>query len=342
MRARVLVAGICLVLAAGCRAPLPTADPRANADTVATLQFFKTLEGRSEHRLLSGQFANFGRGSGLRLMTQIHEKTGQWPAILGVDYADFQAGGLTIEAPNRAVMDYWRQGGWVSISAHLYNPARTNAPAGGLRDGGVDLGQLLDPVSDVHARWMAELDQLAEGLQQLKDAGVVVLWRPFHEMNGGWFWWGGKDPATFIRLWRQMFDYFTRVKKLNNLLWVYSPNHGLRTADYYPGDDCVDLVGLDAYTDNIDPEHIRGYPEVAAIGKPFGFTEFGPHGPSNPPGNYDYLRFLDGVRTNFPKAVFFMSWNGRWSLGSNTNVSEFLNNPYVANRDELPKLPGRR
>src|SRR5690349_8829219 len=110
-----------------------------------------------------------------------------------------------------------------------------------------------------HRRWLKELDRVAEGLEQLKKAGVVVLWRPFHEMNGDWFWWNGKDPDTFIKLWRQMFDYFTTTKQLDNLLWVYSPNHGKKTTDYYPGDRYVDIVGLDAYTDFVDPDHIKGY-----------------------------------------------------------------------------------
>jgi mannan endo-1,4-beta-mannosidase len=133
-----------------------------------------------------------------------------------------------------------------------------------------------------------------------------------------------------------MFDYFTQTKGLNNLLWVYAPNHGAKTARYYPGDHYVDLVGLDAYTDFVDPEHIKGYAEVAALPKPFGFTEFGPHGASNPPGTYDYTRFLAGVRANFPATCFFMSWNGKWSLASNFNTRQLLDDPLIVNLDGLP------
>jgi peptidoglycan/xylan/chitin deacetylase (PgdA/CDA1 family) len=164
----------------------------------------------------------------------------------------------------------------------------------------------------------------------------VVLWRPFHEMNGGWFWWGAKDPETFIRVWRHMFDYFTKTKGLDNLLWVYSPNHGNKTAAYYAGDQYVDLVGLDAYTDFVDPQHIAGYEAVAKLPKPFGFTEFGPHGPENPPGNYDYLRFLEGVKKNFPKTTFFLAWHAKWSLAQNQNTKELLENPWLVNREDLP------
>jgi mannan endo-1,4-beta-mannosidase len=326
-----LLAVICL---SGCRTAQPAANPDSNAKTKAVLKYFQSLESRSDKRLLSGQFSNFGNGANLRLVTQIHEQTGHWPAILGVDYADFRKG-ITYDAPNKAAIEYWKQGGLVTISTHLYDPARTNE-AGGLRDKDVDLNTLLDPGTETHARWMHELDQIADGLQQLKTNGVVVLWRPFHEMNGNWFWWDGKDPETFKKLWRQMFDYFTKTRDLNNLLWVYAPNHGTNTAVYYPGDHYVDLVGLDAYTDFVDTNHIFGYAEVARLSKPFGFTEFGPHGPSNPPGDFDYLRFLDGVKKNFPRTVFFMSWNAKWSLARNTNVTKMLNNPWMVNREDLP------
>jgi mannan endo-1,4-beta-mannosidase len=155
-------------------------------------------------------------------------------------------------------------------------------------------------------------------------------------MNGGWFWWGAKEPEAFIKVWRHMFDYFSKTKGLDNLLWVYGPNHGDKTAANYAGDQYVDLVGLDAYTDFVDTGHIRGYADVAKIEKPFGFTEYGPHGSQNPPGDYDYLRFLSGVKKDFPTAVFFMSWDAKWSLARNNNVKEMLSDSWIVNRDELP------
>jgi mannan endo-1,4-beta-mannosidase len=331
----VLAVGLwsCAALAQSDTAP---ANPGANAATRAVLAYFQGLSAAPARHVVSGQFSNFGKGASLRLMTNVYEKTGHWPAIIGVDYADLGRGGLETARPNQTAIEYWKQGGLVTVSAHLYDPANTNG--GGLRDKGVDLSSLLAAEGDAHTRWMGELDRLAGGLQELRAAGVVVLWRPFHEMNGGWFWWGGKDPQTFINVWRQMFDYFTNVKGLDNLLWVYSPNHGSNTASYYAGGRYVDLVGLDAYTDFIDPDHIKGYPEVAALPKPFGFTEFGPHGPQNPPGDYDYTRFLAGVERDFPKTCFFMSWNGRWSLASNQKTKELLDDPVIVNRENLPAL----
>ncbi|MDD2763521.1 MAG: glycosyl hydrolase [Opitutaceae bacterium] len=321
-------------------AALAPANPQVNPRARAVLDFIGSLETRPDKHLLSGQFTNSGTLVSMELPEKIHQQTGRWPALIGVDYADFydptdaQRCNLSPRVPNQAAIAYWRAGGLVTVCAHLYNPA--NPAGGGLRDQGVDLAELLAPGTATHQRWMKELDELAAGLQELKEAGVVVLWRPFHEMNGGWFWWGKKDPAIFIRVWRHMFDYFTKDKGLDNLLWVYGPNHGDHTADYYPGDAYVDVVGLDAYTDDVDQDHIKGYAEVARLPKPFGFTEYGPHGPKDPPGDYDYRRFIPALQAHFPRATFFMIWNDKWCPAHNFHAREFFEHPWMANREDLP------
>ena len=330
-----LLAGVSVAYAPA-RAAEP-ANPKTNAKARAILDYLESLPRRpqNEKRLISGQFAGFGSGTTLRACEEAFKTTGHWPAMIGLDYAEFPTGGLDFKVINRLAMEYARSGGLVTISAHLYNPA--NPKQGGLRNKGVDLKTLLSAGHATHHRWMEELDILAAGLKQLQDAGVVVLWRPFHEMNGDWFWWGGKDPEAFKSVWRHMFDYFTKTKGLNHLLWVYGPNHGKKTAAYYAGDAYTDVVGLDAYTDFVDPKHIMGYPEVASLPKPFGFTEFGPHGPHNPPGNYNYLRFRDGIEANFPKTCFFLSWNDKWGLGRNINTKALLDHPWIINREDLPR-----
>jgi mannan endo-1,4-beta-mannosidase len=312
---------------------LEPANPKATAKARAILNYLEKLPERADKRLLSGQFTDCGPNAKLAMCAEVHEKTGHWPAIIGLDYADFATAGLEYKTVNRVAIAYARQGGLVSISAHVYNPA--NPKSRGPWEKGPDLNQLLTPGNEAHVRWMKALDIMAAGLKELQDAEVVVLWRPFHEMNGGWFWWGARQPDAFIRLWRHMFDYFTRTKGLNNLLWVYSPNHGAKTADYYPGDRYVDLVGLDAYTDFVDPQHIKGYEALARLPKPFGFTEFGPHGPHNPPGDYDYPRFLDGVQKHFPRTTFFLAWHHKWSLARNMNARQLLEHPWLVNREDL-------
>jgi len=332
---RVLCSWIVLGATRGLLAQEP-ANTNASPSARAVLRYLHQLEGRQDNRVLSGQFVDFGEPCTLRLLEKVHDRTEKWPAIAGVDYADFSRGGITTKKPNQTAIAWWQAGGLVSVSAHMYNPANPNG--GGLRDKGVDLDSLLKEGTETNKRWMRQLDQMAEGLQELEAAGVVTLWRPFHEMNGDWFWWGAKDPESFKRLWRHMFQYYTVEKGLNHLLWAYGPNKGSRTADYYAGDGFVDIIGLDAYTDHVDAKTIVGYKELAQIRKPFGFSEYGPHGSSRPPGDFDYRRMIDGFKKDFPRTTFFMSWNGNWSLATNQFTKELMADPWVVDRDELPSF----
>lgn len=91
--------------------------------------------------------------------------------------------------------------------------------------------------------FMQDLANIAAYLKLLKEADIPVIWRPFHEAAGGWFWWG-KDAASFKAVWIAMFNYF-KAEGLDNLIWVYTaePND----AEWYPGDAYVDIVGRDLY-----------------------------------------------------------------------------------------------
>lgn len=88
-----------------------------------------------------------------------------------------------------------------------------------------------------------DLKNAAAYLKLLRDADIPVLWRPFHEAAGGWFWWG-KDAASFKSLWIAMFNYF-KTEGLDNLIWVWTTEGN--DADWYPGDQYVDIVGCDVY-----------------------------------------------------------------------------------------------
>ena len=88
-----------------------------------------------------------------------------------------------------------------------------------------------------------DLKNTAAYLKLLRDADIPILWRPFHEAAGGWFWWG-KDAASFKSLWIAMFNYF-KTEGLDNLIWVWTTEGN--DSDWYPGDQYVDIVGRDVY-----------------------------------------------------------------------------------------------
>jgi mannan endo-1,4-beta-mannosidase len=183
MKRRLALGALAGGLALGPAFAAEPANPAASGAARAVLDYFHRLGREPTPRILSGQFADFGHRANLRLLEEIHAKTGRWPGLIGVDYAAFPRGGLTFEAPNKAGIEYWKQGGLVTVSAHLYNPA--NPKGGGLRDPGVNLADLLAPGTETHRRWMQELDQLATGLQALLAlvSGHVLCVTPLSRMT---------------------------------------------------------------------------------------------------------------------------------------------------------------
>jgi hypothetical protein len=191
---------------------------------------------------------------------------------------------------------------------------------------------------------MAELDKIAAGLAELRDAGVVVLWRPFHEMTfNRTFWWDigahPGNPEPFKDMWRHMFDYFTYEKGLNNLLWVYSAGNNesenpvLETL--YPGDEYVDIVGIDIYNDTV---YIGGsaYQKLLGLDKPFALTEFGP---GVRDGSFDNVRLINTIKQRYPQTSYFLLWHS-WTdneiaIVDNQNAIALLNDPWVITRDEV-------
>ncbi len=121
--------------------------------------------------------------------------------------------------------------------------------------------------------WKEQADKIAGYLKQLRDADIPVLWRPYHEMNGVWFWWcNQKGEQGFKRLWIMMYDYFTKHHKLNNLIWVWNTNAPRDIPNdeawayelFYPGDNYVDILAADVYRKDYKQSH---HDQLIALGK---------------------------------------------------------------------------
>jgi beta-mannanase len=103
----------------------------------------------------------------------------------------------------------------------------------------------------------------ADLLTQLRDANVPVLCRPYHELNGNWFWWGKQGPDKFKKLWITMYNYFVKEQGLNNIILVLCYT-GQPDGNWYPGDEYMDIAGADTYVKNDEPQ-VKIYHEVKAI-----------------------------------------------------------------------------
>ncbi len=109
---------------------------------------------------------------------------------------------------------------------------------------------LANPAGEDYALLLRDIDAIASELQKFEDAGVPVIWRPLHEAQGGWFWWGAQGPDAFKELWSLMYDRMTNHHGLHNLIWEFTSSAAEGDyLDWYPGDDVVDIVSVDIYTD---------------------------------------------------------------------------------------------
>ncbi|RYZ91921.1 MAG: beta-mannosidase, partial [Sphingobacteriaceae bacterium] len=313
--------------------------------------------------VLSGAFGGYSGISGPDAYGEsesdnIFAWTQQRAAIYACDYArgwDYTNAGNEAELINydcnASLIRHWQLGGLVQISNHLPNPVfegnkivdADNVVKGGLKKAinNTQYSRILTANTDERKRWLAILDKVAAGLKNLRDNGVIVIYRPLHEMNGSWFWWGATGyntndmvrMANYKALYKDMYNYFTYTKGLNNLIWVYSPDQSVEyKTNYYPGASYVDIVGLDSYIDN--PEDMTGYAEMIGLNKPFALAEVGPYTIN---GLYDYTKLLDAIRTKFPKVTYFIPWNAGWSPAKNTYFSPWgaYNNSWTINKGEI-------
>jgi mannan endo-1,4-beta-mannosidase len=110
---------------------------------------------------------------------------------------------------------------------------------------------------------LSDMDVIAKELLILQAANIPVIWRPLHEADGGWFWWGAWGPDSCKTLYRLMFERYTKVHKLRNLIWLWNSV----TPSWYPGADVVDILGYDSYPAVGDHGPVdTQYQELIALG----------------------------------------------------------------------------
>jgi len=92
-----------------------------------------------------------------------------------------------------------------------------------------------------------DLQKLADYMKPISDAGIPVIWRPFHEASGGWFWWAAGGPEVYKQLWQMMYKYLIEERELNNLIWVWTSDSKGNDEEWFPGNEYVDIIGRDLY-----------------------------------------------------------------------------------------------
>jgi len=193
----------------------------------------------------------------------VRERTGREPALAALDLMDYSPSrrerGAKPEGQTEAAIEWLRAGGGIlSYSWHWNAPCDLlDQPDGKEWYKGFyakattfDLQAVLaDPAGERYRLLLRDIDAIAAELRKLAEADIPVLWRPLHEAQGAWFWWGAKGPGPFVQLWRLLYQRLTEHHGLHHLIWVYSPpGNGLAARDWYPGDEWVDVVAPDIYS----------------------------------------------------------------------------------------------
>lgn len=274
---------------------------------------------------LTGQMESTWMGSADYEMNYIEENTGKLPAIRGLDFMSNDFLGVA----NRAA-EWWEKGGIVTICWHTgadFSSGYTEC----LEDD-INWEEAFIPGTDTYNALLEGMDRAVPALQKLEDEGVPVLWRPFHELDGGWFWWSKGGADNFVKLWQMMYSRYTDYWGLDNLIWVYGYSSNGREMDaWYPGDDYVDLMGADSYTPGANADLFMECESIHPDGMPIVFHECG------------MIPSEEEMKEAETDWLYFMVWHTDWltdtSMGNTVEyLNEVYNSEYFITLDELLAL----
>ena len=286
--------------------PCVPVNPNATPEARAVLQKICDVSGKA---ILTGQH-NYPNERNLDTEA-IHTLTGKYPAIWGSDFG-FTSGEDQDAITHRDLMiqearRQYAAGSIVYLCWHMMRPTDDEPGQPGASWSGSVQAKLTDDQwlelitsdSPLHQRWEKYMDTAAGYLKQLQDAHIPVLFRPMHENNGSFFWWGGRPgPYGTAELYREVYNRMVNVHHLDNLVWVWNQNGpapGGQFYDFFPGPQYCDIVSYDNYRTLDD----RYYQEILTIanGKPIALGEVG----TPPPPE---------LLAAQPKWAFYMTWAG--------------------------------
>lgn len=205
--------------------------------------------------------------------SDVFEVCGDYPAILGYDLGGIELGdsnnldGNSFLQMKEAAVKNSERGGILTISWHPRNPL-TGGDAWDVSSNKVVESIL--PGGEKHEFFMDWLKKAADYISTYD--GMPIIFRPWHENSGSWFWWGAGlcTSEQFKQLWIMTYDYFVKERGLTNLVWAYSPNGVIPAEKYlvtYPGDEYVDIMGFDQYVGHA-ANFISGMQEMLSIVAP--------------------------------------------------------------------------
>lgn len=248
---------LCALVLTGCKT-----EPSSTVDVSTPEGVLEVLENASkEGKILFGHQDDtaYGHGwNGEDGRSDVKEVCGDYPAVLGWDLGGVELGDadnldrIPFDRMRRLIVEHYEQGGINTVSWHAFNPI-TGGNSWDISCDTVVRAVLSEgETGELFKEWLGRTADFLESLKTTDGTLVPVIFRPWHEHTGSWFWWGNNfcTPEEFKALWRLTADYLRKERGLDNLILAYSPNLDADREKYmeaYPGDEYVDLLGFDIY-----------------------------------------------------------------------------------------------
>lgn len=291
------------------------------------LNYLNQMEGKG---ILSGQQELYNA-------EWIKTNTGVYPAIVGFDLYNYSSA-LKLENNSDQIeqaIQWHKKGGIVTFCWHWVAP---NMKFSVHREQGYyskytnfDIAYAMDHHhSREYLMLLKDIGLIADQLKRLQVAHIPVLFRPLHEAEGGWFWWGSKGPKPAIKLYKLLYNQLTYKYKLNNLIWVWNSSSPV----WYPGDRYVDIISYDSYPQAGDTGTVESeYLKTKILGHGQKLVAMSENSTIPDPNK------LNESDVNW---IWFMTWRDNFLTDGKYNSLEYIrmvyNNPYVITLDKLPNV----
>lgn len=276
----------------------------------------------------------------------ILEKTGEQPAIRGIDFLAYNTtSDWRDQAPERCIEWVNEYGGIATVSWHWNVPTEKGSTetafyvesTGNTPFTTFSVTNAVTEGTWEHELILKDIELIAGELQKLEDADVPILWRPLHEAEGAWFWWGAEGPESCKALYRLLYDQLTNVYGLDNLIWQWTGYTYETSADWYPGDDVVDMVGYDKYN------AVDGLPNLSSISSTFYSLVQSTDGEKMVAmTENDSIPSLENLVNDKAAWLYFCPWYMNYLTSEQNNpvenLVEIYQSEYCITLDELPDL----
>ena len=333
-------------------------DKNASTETAA---LFYNLRNLGKSKTLIGQqdaFNSFYQNSG---SSDIKKTTGNDPSILGSDFMfitdkDNPNNNWYVQQENKIIQDTkdaYAKGMINTFCWHLREPYNEKSfySADMTSEQRTDAFKSLAPGGKFNDWYKKKLDKVASVVSNLKDTNgkqIPIIFRPFHEFDGNWFWWGANycTAEEYISVYRFTVNYLRDTKNIHNILFAFSPDNSYTTSSSYlsryPGDDYVDVLGMDNYGDfdnkgtsgaSLANSKLKLISDLAiSKNKIAALTETGYRVTSTTPAinNWFSTYLYDAITNNNLQIAYVMFWNNTSSgyyvpTPGTSNVADFQN-----------------